>query len=135
MGRGILIGSTGKLIFRNKIQQSSINIIRFCTSGGRSNQSANKIIVVGILEITQLGVSWVIVTTQQDCTQKQIWQENGERKRGRIKQQIFVSGGDENERQMGNNVNFKEMRFVIRNLIDVDDVSQATAPKIPFDVA
>jgi hypothetical protein len=27
------------------------------------------------------------------------------------------------------------MRFVIRNLIDVDDVSPATAPEIPFDVA
>ena len=36
---------------------------------------------------------------------------------------------------MANNVNFKEMRFVIRNLVDVDDVSPATAPEIPFDVA
>ena len=45
------------------------------------------------------------------------------------------SGGDENERQMENNVNFKEMRFVIRSLIDVDDVSPATALEIPFDVA
>ena len=31
---------------------------------------------------------------------------------------------------MANNVNCKEMRFVIRNLIDVDDVSPATAPEI-----
>ena len=31
---------------------------------------------------------------------------------------------------MENNVNCKEMRFVIRNLIDVDDVSPATAPEI-----
>ena len=31
---------------------------------------------------------------------------------------------------MENNVNCKEMIFVIRNLIDVDDVSQATAPEI-----
>jgi hypothetical protein len=36
---------------------------------------------------------------------------------------------------MANNVNCKEMRFVIRNLIDVHDVSLATAPEIPFDVA
>ena len=43
------------------------------------------------------------------------------------------SGGEENERQMENNLNCKEMRFVIRNLIDVDDVSPATAPKTPFD--
>src|SRR6266496_1238780 len=56
MGRGILIRSTGKLIFHNKIQQSSINITRLRTSGGRSNRSSNKIIVVGIGEITQLGV-------------------------------------------------------------------------------
>ena len=31
---------------------------------------------------------------------------------------------------MENNVNFEEMRFVIRNLVDVDDVSPATAPEI-----
>jgi hypothetical protein len=31
---------------------------------------------------------------------------------------------------MANNVNCKEMRFVIRNLIDVDDVSPATVPEI-----
>ena len=28
---------------------------------------------------------------------------------------------------MANNVNYKEMRFVIRNLVDVDDVSPAMA--------
>ena len=43
-------------------------------------------------------------------------------------------GGDEHERRMENIVNCK-MRFVIRNLIDVDDVFPATAPEIPFDVA
>ena len=52
---------------------------------------------------------------------------------------------------MGNNVNCKEMTFVISNLVDVDDVSPttvleigqlmgdesspATAPEIPFDAA
>ena len=30
---------------------------------------------------------------------------------------------------MANNVNCKEMRFVIRNLVDVDDVSPATQPE------
>ena len=30
---------------------------------------------------------------------------------------------------MATNVNFKEMGFVIRNLVDVDDVSPATAPE------
>ena len=36
---------------------------------------------------------------------------------------------------MANNVNCKEMRLVIRNLVDVDDVSPATVPEIPFDAA
>ena len=31
---------------------------------------------------------------------------------------------------MANNVNCKEMRFEIRNLVDVDDVSPATASEI-----
>ena len=44
------------MILHNKVQQSGINITRLRTSGGRSNRSANKIIVVGIGEITQLGV-------------------------------------------------------------------------------
>ena len=35
---------------------------------------------------------------------------------------------------MVNNVNCKEMRFVIRNLVDVGDVSLAMALEIPFDV-
>ena len=35
---------------------------------------------------------------------------------------------------MANNINCKEMRFVIRNLVDVDDVSLAMVPEIPFDV-
>ena len=36
---------------------------------------------------------------------------------------------------MENNVNCKEMRFVIRNLIDVLGVPSVTAPEIPFDAA
>ena len=35
---------------------------------------------------------------------------------------------------MVNNVNCEEMGFVIRNLVDIDDVSPAAAPEIPFDV-
>ena len=35
---------------------------------------------------------------------------------------------------MANNVNCKEVRFVIRNLVDVNDVSPTTAPEINFDV-
>ena len=36
---------------------------------------------------------------------------------------------------MANNVNGKEIRFVIRDLVDVDDVSPAMAPEIPFGAA
>ena len=36
---------------------------------------------------------------------------------------------------MANNVNCKDMRFVIRTMINIDDVSSATAPEIPFDAA
>ena len=32
-----------------------------------------------------------------------------------------MKGGEENERQMENNVNCEEMRFVIRNLVYVED--------------
>ena len=35
---------------------------------------------------------------------------------------------------MANNVNCEEMRFVIKTLVYVDDVSLATALEIPFDV-
>ena len=41
----------------------------------------------------------------------------------------FLKWGDEDDRQMANNVNCKEMRFVIGYLIDVDDVSPSTAPE------
>ena len=40
--------------------------------------------------------------------------------------------GEENERQKVNNVNCEEMRFVIRNLVYVEDLSPATAREIPF---
>ena len=65
------------------------------------------------------------MTAQQDCTQKHIRQENGEREREANKMANFCEVG---ERQMTNNVNCEDMRFVIRNLVHVDDVSPATAP-------
>ena len=135
MGRDILIRSTRKLIFHNKIQQSSINITRLRTSGGRSNRSANKIIVVRISKITQFGVLLshcdyaTILHSKTDPARKRRTE-----KEGQIKRQIFVKRGRGKKRQMTNNVNCEEMRFVIRNLVYVDDVSPATAPEIPFDV-
>ena len=57
------------------------------------------------------------MTAQQDCTQKQIRQGNGEQKRGANKTANFCEVGEENERQIANNVNCEEMRFMIRNLV------------------
>ena len=55
MGHDILIRSTGKLIFHNKIQQSSIDLTRLNIIK-RSNRSTKEINIIGIGEITQLGV-------------------------------------------------------------------------------
>ena len=54
MGSGIFTRKARKRIFHDKIQESSINFTRF-SIGKRSNQSANKIIVVGISKVTQFG--------------------------------------------------------------------------------
>ena len=56
MGSSIFIIISRKLIFYDKIQQSSFNLIRLRTSGGRSNRSTNKIIIVGTRKIKQLGI-------------------------------------------------------------------------------
>src|SRR6187401_1279398 len=55
--RWVAASSLGRplLIFHNKIQQSSIDLTRF-SIGNRSNRSANKIIIVGIGEVTQFGI-------------------------------------------------------------------------------
>ena len=42
-------------------------------------------------------------------------------KEGEQNDKFLWSGGEENERQLENNVNCEEMRFVIRNLVDVED--------------
>ena len=55
MGRVILIRSAENLIFHNQIQQSSINFTRL-SIGKWSNQSAKKIIIIGIGEVTQFSV-------------------------------------------------------------------------------
>src|SRR3990170_5440818 len=55
MGSGIFTRKARKLIFHDKIQQSSINFTRF-SIGNRSNRSANKIIVVGIGKVTKFSI-------------------------------------------------------------------------------
>src|SRR3954470_1162442 len=55
MVSGIFTRKAGKLIFHDKIQQSSIDFTRFII-GKRSNHSAKKIIVVGIGKLTQFSI-------------------------------------------------------------------------------
>ena len=110
MGSGIFTRKAGELIFHDKIQQSSSNFTRF-GFGKRSNHSAKKIIVVGIGKVTQFSVilshrdKQAIQHTSKQAKKKkrQIEKEKGNGKRGWIKRQGW-SGGEENERQMANNV-------------------------------
>ena len=71
------------MIFHNKIQQSSINFTRF-SIGKRSNQSANKIIVVGIGKVTQFSIilshrdkQAIQHTSKQEASEKEA---NGKRR-------------------------------------------------------
>ena len=55
---------------------------------------------------------------RKDASKKEgTWRHKIKRKRGEENGNFLLSGGEENERQMANNVNCKEMRFVIRNLV------------------
>src|SRR3990170_6767566 len=108
MGSGIFIRKAGKLIFHDKIQQSSFNFTRF-SIGNRSNQSANKIIVVGIGKVTQFSIilshcdkQSIQHTSTQEASEKRRT-EKGEEK-AKVFENHFRSGGEENERRMANNV-------------------------------
>ena len=111
MGRRIFTRKAGKLICHNKIQQSGINFIRFCTSGG-SNRSTNKIIIISIGKITQLGVFLRHRDKASNLTHEQKnekMNERREKEKGKSFENHFRSGGEENKRQMAKNV-MQEMR-------------------------
>ena len=55
MGSGTFTRKARELIFRNKIQQSSIDFTRFIIIK-RSNRSAKEIIIIGIGKVTQFGI-------------------------------------------------------------------------------
>ena len=89
MGSGIFTRKAGELIFHDKIQQTGINFTRF-NIGKRSNQSAKKIIVVGIGKVTQFSIvlshrdkQAIQHTSKQEASEKEA---NG-KERGRIKRQ------------------------------------------------
>ena len=109
MSSGIFARKAGELIFHEKIQQSSIDFTRF-SIGKRSNWSAKEIIVVGIGEVTQFSI--ILSHCDKQAIQHTSKQETGKKrrteKRGWIKRQGW-SGGEENERQMANNV-MREIR-------------------------
>ena len=104
MGCRIFTRKARKLFFHNEIQQSGINLTRFSISSG-SNQSTNKIIVVGVGEVTQFSIILSHRDKASKTTHKHSRNKRKEtnRKRGQIKWQGW-SGGEENERQMSNNV-------------------------------
>ena len=104
MCSGTFTRKARELIFHDKIQQSSINFARF-SIGKRSNQSAKKIIVVGIGKVTQFSIILSHRDKQaiQHTSKKKQAKKRRTENRGRIKRQGW-SGGEENERQMANNV-------------------------------
>ena len=84
MGSGIFTRKAGELIFHDKIQQGSINFTRF-SIGKRSNRSANKIIVVGIGEVTQFSIilshhdkQAIQHTSKQEASEKEAKEKKGE---------------------------------------------------------
>ena len=83
MSSGIFTRKAGELIFHNKIQQSSINFTRF-SIGKRSNQSAKKIIIIGIGEVTQFGSILSHRDKQANSTQanKSKWAKKANREGG-----------------------------------------------------
>ena len=121
MGHGFLVRGTGNWSFITRFSKAVlISQVSALVAGGASRVPIKSLLLV-FEKSHNLVFPWVIVTTQQDCTQKMIRQENCERKRGRIKRQIFVKWGRGKREAMANNVNCKEMRFVIRNLVYVED--------------
>ena len=101
MGSGIFTRKAGEFIFHDKIQQSCIDLTRF-SIGNRSNRSANKIVVVGIGEVTQFG----IILSHSDKQTIQHTQANKKQandkhtaEEGQIKRQGW-SGVEENERKI-----------------------------------
>ena len=69
------------------------------------------------------------MTMQQDCTQKTYLTRKQRTKKRADKTANFCEVGEINERQMANNVNCEEMRFVIRNLVYVEDPPQQRRQK------
>ena len=104
MSSGIFTRKAGELIFHNKIQQSSINLTRFSIIK-RSNRSAKKIIIVGIVKVTQFGI--ILSHRDKQAIQHTSKQKASEQKangKERANKTARVKWGEENERQMANNV-------------------------------
>ena len=108
MSSGIFTRKAGELIFKNKIQQSSIDFTRFNIIK-RINRSAKEIIIVGIGKVTQwycLAPSRQAIQHTSRHTSRQAREKIGKE---RANKTIKVNGEEENERQMENNVSAREM--------------------------
>ena len=70
------------------------------------------------------------MTTQTRLQENKRYVEKRQMEKRANKTANFVKWGRGKREAMANNVNCKDMRFVIRILIDVDDVYPATAPEI-----
>ena len=109
MSSGIFTRKARKLIFRDNIQQSSINFTRF-SIGKTSNRSDNKSLLLVLKKSHNLVLSWAIVTSRQSNTQankRRRKEANWKREGGQIKRAnktARVKWGRGNERQMANNV-------------------------------
>ena len=115
MSSGIFTRTAGELIFHNKIQQSSIDFTRLIIIK-RSTRSTKEIIIIGISKVIQFGIilshrdkqAIQHTSKQETCKRGKREKRRGTEKRGQIKRQGW-SGGEENERQMANNV-MREIR-------------------------
>ena len=108
MGSGIFTRKARKRIFHDKIQQSSINITRFTTVRGAIRVLIKSLLLV-LAKSHNLVLSWAIVTSKQSNTRANKKQAKKRRTEKRANKTARVKWGEENERQMANNV-MREIR-------------------------
>ena len=131
MSSGIFTGKAGELIFHNKIQAALIS--QDSTSLRGSIRVLRKSLLLVLVKSHNLVVSWAIATNKQIAhkqTRRQ-WKRE-EIGKERANKTARWSGGEENERQMTNNINAREMGlwWVLWYVLTWAKTSPATAPEI-----
>ena len=131
MGSGIFTRKAGKLSFMTRFSKAALISQDLASVRGAIGVLRKSLLLV-LEKSHNLVLSWAIVTSKQSNTRankkqaKKRWTE----KRGRIKRQGW-SGGEENERQMANNV-MRGIRVCDGYLVCLDLCvdSPATAPEM-----